>query len=258
MSTPFQAIAAQAASQAGIDANIFIKQIQQESGFNQWAKSPAGAEGIAQFMPSTAMQMGVDPWNVQQSLTGAATLDARNLKKYNGDYTKMLAAYNCGGGCVDNAVNTYGGNWLSHTPGETQNYVNTIMGTSKPTPGTGKGTSADPCLGCGAKGSAPYLDCLAKSYASQGTGALPSCANGGTTVLQDVGGTINDQIAGAFKPLFNALPSFGIHIALFFGALMLVIVGLWVLTRNPVDDAGSTVNTSLNNAATRIVGGSKE
>src|SRR5690348_13725457 len=49
----YQTIAWQAAVYYGIDPQLFINQIQQESGFNVGAVSPAGAVGIAQFMPTT-------------------------------------------------------------------------------------------------------------------------------------------------------------------------------------------------------------
>ena len=113
-----------AAQRAGIDPDIFVAQIQQESGFNPSAKSPAGAIGIAQFMPGTAAGMKVDPTDPYAALDAAASMDAQNLKKYGGDYSKTLAAYNAGGGAVDQ----YGG-----VPPykETQNYVQTIMGNAK-------------------------------------------------------------------------------------------------------------------------------
>lgn len=133
--TDYRAMAQAAAQANGIDPNVFINQIQQESGFNPNAKSAAGAEGIAQFMPSTAASMGVDPWNPQQSLYGAAKYDANNLKKYQGDYEKMLAAYNAGGGSVDHAVSAGGSKWLTLLPSETQNYVKSILsGTSVQSP----------------------------------------------------------------------------------------------------------------------------
>ena len=109
-----------AAQRAGIDPDIFVRQIQQESGFNPKARSGAGAIGIAQFMPGTAAGMKVDPTDPYAALDAAAQMDAQNLNRY-GSYDKMLAAYNAGGG----AVEKYGG-----VPPyeETQRYVKNIMG----------------------------------------------------------------------------------------------------------------------------------
>lgn len=120
-----QAYARQAATNAGIDPDVFVRQIQQESGFNPSAKSGAGALGIAQFMPATAAGMGIDPTDPYAALDAAAQLNASNLRRYGGDYSKALAAYNAGPGAVDK----YGG-----VPPfeETQRYVNTILGGQNP------------------------------------------------------------------------------------------------------------------------------
>jgi soluble lytic murein transglycosylase-like protein len=120
--------ARQAAISAGISPDYFVRQIQQESGFNPGAVSPAGAVGIAQFMPATAASMGVDPNDPVQALNGAARLMASFAAQFGGDYSKALAAYNAGPGAVQGAVNTAGGNWLAYMPAETQNYVAVIMG----------------------------------------------------------------------------------------------------------------------------------
>lgn len=123
----YRQIAIQDANAAGIDPNIFVAQIQQESGFNPNAVSPAGAQGIAQFMPSTAAALGINPNNPIQALNAAAQMDARNLRAYGGDWSKALAAYNAGGGAVNSWTSQYGSNWLSHAYGETQNYVRSIL-----------------------------------------------------------------------------------------------------------------------------------
>src|SRR5215471_12886082 len=83
-----QDYARQAANRAGIDPDIFVRQIQQESGFNPSARSPAGAIGVAQFMPDTARGLGVDPTDPYASLDAGARLMASNLQKYGGDYAK--------------------------------------------------------------------------------------------------------------------------------------------------------------------------
>src|SRR5215472_14635227 len=116
--------ARRAAASAGIDPEIFTRQIQQESGFNPNAQSPAGALGIAQFMPATAQGLGIDPMNAAQSLVAAAQEDARRLQQYGGDWAKTLASYNAGPG----AVAQYGG-----VPPyqETQDYVQRILGGAK-------------------------------------------------------------------------------------------------------------------------------
>ncbi len=121
------AIAQQDAVNAGIDPTYFVRQINLESGFNPNAVSPGGAEGIAQFEPSTAAGLGIDPFDPIQALQAAAQMMARYYHKY-GDYAKALAAYNAGPATLQNAENSCGANWLSCMPAQTQNYVHTIMG----------------------------------------------------------------------------------------------------------------------------------
>lgn len=120
-------IAWNAAQYYGIDPNLFTRQINQESGFNPGAVSPAGAEGIAQFMPATAAAMGVNPWDPTSALYGAANLMSQ-LNNQFGNYAMALAAYNAGPGAVQYAINNGGSNWYAWLPAETQNYVSVIMG----------------------------------------------------------------------------------------------------------------------------------
>ena len=127
-SNPYVDIAWHAAVQAGIDPNLFIRQINQESGFNPNAYSPAGAEGIAQFMPSTAAAMGVNPWDPTSALYGAAKMMGQLNREFGGSYAQALAAYNAGAGTVQYAINAGGGNWYAYLPAETQRYVAVIMG----------------------------------------------------------------------------------------------------------------------------------
>ncbi|HLG64031.1 MAG TPA: transglycosylase SLT domain-containing protein [Ktedonosporobacter sp.] len=122
------AIARQDAINAGINPDYFVRQINQESGFNPNAVSPAGAVGIAQFLPSTAAGLGINPYDPIQALRGAAQYMANYARQYGGDYAKALAAYNAGSGTVANAVRLGGVNWMNYLPLETRNYIRIIMG----------------------------------------------------------------------------------------------------------------------------------
>jgi hypothetical protein len=127
----------QAAVAAGIDPDIFARQIKQESGFNPNAKSPAGALGIAQFMPDTAKGLNINPNDPSQALPAAAKLMRSYLDMYGGDYKKALAAYNAGPGAVDkyNGVPPFK---------ETQAYVSAIYGDGPTTASTGNTTASAP------------------------------------------------------------------------------------------------------------------
>jgi soluble lytic murein transglycosylase-like protein len=120
-------LARQDATAAGINPNLFVRQIEDESGFNPDVVSPAGAIGIAQFMPGTAAEEGINPYNPVQSLSAAADFMANLSSMYGGDYAKALAAYNAGPGNVDYAVSMGGSDWIAYLPAETQNYLNTIL-----------------------------------------------------------------------------------------------------------------------------------
>jgi soluble lytic murein transglycosylase-like protein len=124
----YQQIAYDAAINAGINPQYFYNQIQQESGFNPWAVSPAGAEGIAQFMPATAASLGVNPWDPTSALYGAANLMASLSNEFGGNYAMALAGYNAGPGAVQYAINKGGNNWYAYLPYETQNYIAIILG----------------------------------------------------------------------------------------------------------------------------------
>lgn len=81
-----------------MDADIFEKQIDVESGFNPKAGSSAGAQGIAQIVPQ--WHPNVDTWNPWESLIYAASLMRGYLDEYDGDYTLALVRYNGGTGAV--------------------------------------------------------------------------------------------------------------------------------------------------------------
>jgi|GEM_PF-1852671 len=124
----YQDIARQAATYYGISPNLYVRQIQQESGFNPNAVSPAGAEGIAQFMPATAASMGVNPWNPTSALYGGARLMSQLNHQFGGNYAQALAGYNAGPGAVQYAIKAGGSNWYAYLPAETQHYIAVIMG----------------------------------------------------------------------------------------------------------------------------------
>jgi soluble lytic murein transglycosylase-like protein len=93
----------------------------QESRWHPEAVSPVGARGLAQLMPGTARQMGVDAGDPFANLEGGARYLREQLNRFDGDIEKALAAYNAGPGRVAQA----GGVPRIR---ETQVYVSSIMG----------------------------------------------------------------------------------------------------------------------------------
>ncbi|MFB6906852.1 NlpC/P60 family protein [Streptomyces bacillaris] len=129
-----------------VSPNLLAALLKQESGFNPKAQSPVGAQGIAQFMPSTWASHGIDGngdgkrdvWDPEDAIPSSAKylcIIAEDVKDVPGDKrNNMLAAYNAGSG----AVKKYQG-----VPPykETQHYVQTISAAADSNPGGGTGTT---------------------------------------------------------------------------------------------------------------------
>ncbi len=80
--------------------NDGVKARYAESNFNPFARSPAGAEGIAQFMPGTAQAYGLsDPFDPEAAIAARARLMRELLGRF-GSVPLALAAYNAGAGAV--------------------------------------------------------------------------------------------------------------------------------------------------------------
>jgi hypothetical protein len=113
----------EAARSNDLPAPFFIRLLFQESGFRPGVISSAGALGIAQFMPETAADRGLDnPFDPLQAIPESARL-LRDLSRRFGNLGLAAAAYNAGPKRVED--------WLTKKgklPQETQHYVKTITG----------------------------------------------------------------------------------------------------------------------------------
>lgn len=119
--TNYQAHATQLEQQYGLPAGLLHAVIQQESGWNPSAGSPAGAQGLAQLMPATAAGLGVNINDPLDNMRGGAMYLAQQLKAFGGNVRYALAAYNAGPGAVRqyNGIPPYA---------ETQNYLKKVLG----------------------------------------------------------------------------------------------------------------------------------
>lgn len=89
-----------ASLRTGVPATLLAAQLESESNFDPTAVSPAGALGIAQFMPSTAASRGLaDPFDPFASIRAQAELMAELIREF-GSARLALAAYNAGPGVV--------------------------------------------------------------------------------------------------------------------------------------------------------------
>lgn len=137
----YRKYAEQKARQYSLPVPVFLAQIGQESGWNPNARSSAGAQGIAQFIPSTAKAYGLtNPFDPLASIDAAARYDSDLLKRY-GSPERMLSAYNSG------RPDAYKD--PAFAKGQTYRYVRSILG------GVPSGGAATPASATAATISAP-------------------------------------------------------------------------------------------------------
>jgi hypothetical protein len=112
---------ASAASRWNVPGSVLAAQLLAESNFNPFAVSPAGASGIAQFMPGTAASYGLrDPLDPDAAIDAQAHLMSDLLRQF-GEVSLALAAYNAGPAPVQSC------SCVPPYP-ETQAYVSRILG----------------------------------------------------------------------------------------------------------------------------------
>lgn len=122
------------ANQYGINPNIAYWQIDRESKFNPRVVSPAGAKGVAQFMPDTAVRFGLtDPFDPVASMDAWGNYMSGMMGMFNGRYDLALAGYNSGENRAEYAAAAREGrpiNWSVLPAGvqsQTKPYVEAIM-----------------------------------------------------------------------------------------------------------------------------------
>lgn len=116
----WRAHVAHLAAKYDVSPSLIEAMVWQESRWRTNARSPVGARGLAQLMPGTARELGVNPDDPLANLEGGVRYLRQQLDTFDGDVEKALAAYNAGPARVARA----GG-----VPSirETQNYVAVIM-----------------------------------------------------------------------------------------------------------------------------------
>jgi soluble lytic murein transglycosylase-like protein len=117
--TPYAELIASMSQAHGVDPNLVRALIQVESGFSARARSPKGAKGLMQLMPSTAREYKVrDPYDPKSNIAAGVQHLKSLIDRWGVELA--LAAYNAGEGAVRkfNGIPPYR---------ETRNYVTRIL-----------------------------------------------------------------------------------------------------------------------------------
>lgn len=117
----YRAKVAELAARFDLSPALIEALVWQESRWRPGAVSPVGARGLAQLMPGTARELGVDANDPFANLEGGARYLRAQMDRFGGNVEKALAAYNAGPGRV---IKSGGIPRIR----ETQLYVSAIMG----------------------------------------------------------------------------------------------------------------------------------
>lgn len=117
----FDAIIDKVSSAVGVEESLIRAVIHAESGFNPYAVSPKGAQGLMQLMPATARDLGVrNSFSPDENISGGSRYLKMLIARFKGNLSHALAAYNAG---MDN-VDKYRGIPPFE---ETRNYVKSVL-----------------------------------------------------------------------------------------------------------------------------------
>jgi len=120
-----------ASEKYGVDSNLILSIIKQESDFDPYSTSSCGASGLMQIMPQNFASVGIkDQYDVDQNINGGTKLFKEYLNQFNGNTEMALMAYNGGPGTMQKRGVSSASD-LYKMPEETQNYVPRVMGYYK-------------------------------------------------------------------------------------------------------------------------------
>jgi soluble lytic murein transglycosylase len=118
---PYRDVVVEACTIYRMDEALIRAVVEVESDYNRFAISSAGARGLMQLMPQTALQLGVrNVWDPRQNIHAGTAYLKRFIRQFSGNTELALAAYNAG----PNAVLEYG--QIPPYP-QTVNYVRKVM-----------------------------------------------------------------------------------------------------------------------------------
>ena len=181
------ALARQEAVKRGLRPEMFLAQLQQESAWNPSARSKAGAAGVAQFMPGTAKDFGIDPMDPAQAIPAAAKYMQQLMTRYGGSEKSALQAYNWGMGNVDKFL----AGKKTTMPAETAHYATAILGGAR--------SEAAPVMVARAPTKPAVPNLMAGTAASGGVPAIPMSTPAGTRMAVPTTSEEMDLFAGLGK-----------------------------------------------------------
>ncbi|UCF89678.1 MAG: transglycosylase SLT domain-containing protein [bacterium] len=118
---PYRDLVIEACSIYSMDEALIRAVMEVESDYNRFAVSSAGARGLMQLMPETALQLGVkNIWDPRQNIHAGTAYLKRFISRFSGNMELALAAYNAG----PNAVIQHG--QIPPYP-QTRNYVRKVI-----------------------------------------------------------------------------------------------------------------------------------
>lgn len=134
-SSAYDDLISAAGAKYGVDPALIKGVVQSESFFNPNAQSSAGAKGLMQLMDGTARGLGVtNSFDPAQNIDGGTRFLSYLLRKYDGNVSTALAAYNAGPGRVDRLGIANDQDVAAHLhklPEETQKYINKVLAASQ-------------------------------------------------------------------------------------------------------------------------------
>jgi soluble lytic murein transglycosylase-like protein len=117
---PYASLFNAAGARYGVPPTVLAGMGHVESRFRLDAVSSAGALGMMQFLPGTAAEMGVDPWDPASAVDGAARYVRNALDRFGGSLEMAVGAYNIGPGAMARAGSVLPGS-------QAERYVNLVM-----------------------------------------------------------------------------------------------------------------------------------
>ena len=179
------------AQAAHLPVDFVTRVIWRESSFRPGVVSRAGAEGIAQFMPTTAQARGLaDPFDPEQAIPKAARLLA-DLRQRFGNLGIAAAAYNAGEGRVAQWLHGQGG-----LPAETRRYVRFVTGRN---PDEWIGSGSSNAAAAGAEPAEPQPCLIVTAELRRGGGGSAGGGSDGGVVAAELWAPWGVQLSGNFS-----------------------------------------------------------